>query len=81
MALTAVDMQMALTEAAAQHLSHTNQDVDFAVDIYVTMMLGGLDALGQAHGKPSLKSKEKTVKTAATTKTAPSGKTRRFVTP
>lgn len=80
-ALTAVDMQMALTEAAAQHLSHTSQDVDFAVDIYVTMMLGGLDALEQAHGKPLLKSKDKAVKTAATPKTAPSGKARRLVTP
>nr|WP_295777104.1 TetR/AcrR family transcriptional regulator [Rhodoferax sp.] len=80
-ALTAVDMQMALTEAAAQHLSHTDQDVDFAVGIYVTMMLGGLDALGQAHGKPSLRSKEKTVKAAAAPKTAGSVKARRPVTP
>jgi AcrR family transcriptional regulator len=79
-ALTAVDMQMALTEAAAQHLSHTNQDVDFAVDVYVTMMLGGLDALGQAHGKTSLKSKDKAVRAAVAPKTAPSGKARRVVT-
>ena len=47
-ALTAVDMQMALTEAAAQHLSHTDHDVEFEVEIYVTMMIGGLEALGKS---------------------------------
>lgn len=69
-ASTAVDMQMALTEAAAQHLSRSDTDVDFAVDMYVTMMLGGLAALGQAHGKPTAKTKEKAIKAAVPLKTA-----------
>ncbi len=50
-ALSAVDMQMAMTEAAAQHLSQSHDDVDFATDICVTLLLGGLDALAKAHGK------------------------------
>jgi TetR/AcrR family transcriptional regulator, fatty acid biosynthesis regulator len=50
-ALSAVDMQMAMTEAAAQHLSHSHDDVDFATDICVTLLLGGLDALAKAHAK------------------------------
>ena len=48
-ALSAVDMQMAMTEAAAQHLSNSHNDVDFATDICVTLLLGGLDALAKRH--------------------------------
>lgn len=48
-ALSAVDMQMAMTEAAAQHLSNSHNDVDFATDICVTLLLGGLDALARRH--------------------------------
>jgi AcrR family transcriptional regulator len=47
-ALTAVDMQMVLTEATARHLSRTNHDIESAVEIYVTMMIGGLEALGKS---------------------------------
>jgi hypothetical protein len=39
-----------LGRAAAQHLSCSHHEVDFATDICVTMMLGGLGALGKAHG-------------------------------
>ncbi len=48
-ALPAVDMQMAMTEAAAQHLAQSHDDVDFATEICVTLLLGGLDALGRRH--------------------------------
>ena len=50
-AMPAVDMQMAMTEAAAQHLSHSHDDVDFATDLCVTLLLGGLDALARKHAK------------------------------
>ena len=50
-ALSAVDMSMAMTEAAAQHLSQSHDDVDFATDICVTLLLGGLDALAKRHAK------------------------------
>ena len=50
-ALPAVDMQMAMTEAAAQHLSQSHDDVDFATEICVTLLLGGLDALAKRHAK------------------------------
>jgi hypothetical protein len=50
-ALPAVDMQMAMTEAAAQHLQQSHDDVDFATDICVTLLLGGLDALARKHAK------------------------------
>jgi TetR/AcrR family transcriptional regulator, fatty acid biosynthesis regulator len=50
-ALSAVDMQMAMTEAAAQHLSQSHDDVDFATDICVTLLLGGLEALSRRHAK------------------------------
>jgi TetR/AcrR family transcriptional regulator, fatty acid biosynthesis regulator len=48
-ALSAVDMQMAMTEAAAQHLPRSHGDVDFATNICVTLLLGGLEALALAH--------------------------------
>ncbi len=50
-ALPAVDMQMAMTEAAAQHLSQSHDDVDFATELCVTLLLGGLDALARQHTK------------------------------
>ena len=49
-ALSAVDMQMAMTEAAAQHLAKS-EDVDFATDLCVTLLLGGMDALSRKHAK------------------------------
>jgi TetR/AcrR family transcriptional regulator, fatty acid biosynthesis regulator len=52
-ALSAVDMQMAMTEAAAQHLARTHGDVATATDLCVTLLLGGLEALAKAHGKGS----------------------------
>jgi TetR/AcrR family transcriptional regulator, fatty acid biosynthesis regulator len=54
-ALSAVDMQMAMTEAAAQHLANSHNDVDFATDICVTLLLGGLDALAGTHGRGVVK--------------------------
>ena len=50
-ALPAVDMQMAMTEAAAQHLAQSHDDVDFATEICVTLLLGGLDALKRRHAQ------------------------------
>ena len=50
-AMPAVDMQMAMTEAAAQHLAQSHNDVDFATDICVTLLFGGLDALRRQHVK------------------------------
>lgn len=47
-ALPAVEMQMAMTEAAALSKS---DDVDFATDLCVTLLLGGLDALARKHAK------------------------------
>ncbi|TDP61299.1 TetR/AcrR family transcriptional regulator [Roseateles toxinivorans] len=51
-ATSAVDMQMAMTEAAAQHLSNSHNDVDFATNICVTLLLGGAEALAREHAKP-----------------------------
>lgn len=48
-ATSAVDMGMAMTEAAAQHLPSSNNDVDFATNICVTLLIGGLDALALEH--------------------------------
>jgi TetR/AcrR family transcriptional regulator, fatty acid biosynthesis regulator len=50
-AIAAVDMQMAMTETAAQHLSNTNNDVDLATDICVHLLLGGMEALAKAYQK------------------------------
>jgi AcrR family transcriptional regulator len=50
-AIAAVDMQMAMTETAAQHLSNTNNNVDLATDICVHLLLGGLDSLAKAYQK------------------------------
>ncbi len=52
-AIAAVDMQMAMTETAAQHLSTANNDVDLATDICVNLLLGGLDRLARAYRKKS----------------------------
>lgn len=50
-AIAAVDMQMAMTETAAQHLSKARIDVDFMTDICVNLLLGGLDALARAYAE------------------------------
>jgi TetR/AcrR family transcriptional regulator, fatty acid biosynthesis regulator len=50
-AIAAVDMQMAMTETAAQHLSNTNNDVDLATDICVHLLLGGMASLAAAYRK------------------------------
>lgn len=48
-ATSAVDMGMAMTEAAAQHLPSSRNDVDFATDICVSLLIGGLEALAREH--------------------------------
>ncbi|MBL0088974.1 MAG: TetR/AcrR family transcriptional regulator [Ideonella sp.] len=48
-ATSAVDMGMAMTEAAAQHLPSSHNDVDFATNICVTLLIGGLEALALEH--------------------------------
>ena len=50
-ATAAVDMQMALTETAAQHLYHTQGDVDLATDIAVHLLLGGMESLSRTYRK------------------------------
>lgn len=50
-AIAAVDMQMAMTETAAQHLSNTNNDVDLATDICVHLLLGGMASLAAGYSK------------------------------
>jgi len=50
-AIAAVDMQMALTERAAQHLHNTNNDVELATDICVHLLLGGMESLSRAYRK------------------------------
>ncbi len=52
-AAAAVDMQMSMTETAAQHLSNTHNDVDLATDICVQLMLGGLEKLSRKYRKVS----------------------------
>ena len=54
-ATAAVDMGMAMTEAAAQQLAGTDKDVDFVTNVCVTLLLGGMDALAREHGKPPKK--------------------------
>ncbi len=48
-AIAAVDMQMAMTETAAQHLSKSNNSIEVATDICVRLMIGGLEALATAY--------------------------------
>ena len=50
-ATAAVDMQMALTETAAQHLYNTHNDVELATDICVHLLLGGMESLSRAYRK------------------------------
>ena len=54
-ATSAVDMGMAMTEAAAQHLPASHNDVDFATNICVSLLLGGLEALALEHARPAPK--------------------------
>jgi AcrR family transcriptional regulator len=50
-ATAAVDMQMALTETAAQHLYNTDNDAELAADICVHLLLGGMESLSRAYRK------------------------------
>ncbi|MFN7723726.1 MAG: hypothetical protein ACK5QH_01510, partial [Rubrivivax sp.] len=50
-ATSAVDMGMAMTEAAAQHLPSSRNDVDFASNICVSLLIGGLEALALEHAR------------------------------
>jgi len=52
-ATSAVDMGMAMTEAAAQHLPSSHNDVDFATNICVSLLIGGLEALALEHARPA----------------------------
>jgi AcrR family transcriptional regulator len=61
-ALSAVNMQMAMTEAAAQQLQRSDADVDFATDICVTLLLGGLDKLSRQHARKAAAGKVATTK-------------------
>jgi TetR/AcrR family transcriptional regulator, fatty acid biosynthesis regulator len=72
-ALPAVDMQMAMTEAAAQHLAKAHNDVDFATELCVTLLLGGLDALARQHARAAAKA-ARAVKAAKATKASKSAK-------
>lgn len=66
-ALSAVDMQMAMTEAAAQHLQRSRDDVDFATEVCVTLLLGGMDALSRKHAKAAAKAAKAAGRAAAAT--------------
>ncbi|MES3023030.1 MAG: TetR/AcrR family transcriptional regulator [Pseudomonadota bacterium] len=48
-AIAAVDMQMSMTETAAQHNFNSRNDIDLATDICVRLLLGGLEALAMAY--------------------------------
>jgi AcrR family transcriptional regulator len=48
-AIAAVGMQMAMTEAAAQRLSDAGNSIDLATDTCVHLLLGGLARLSEAH--------------------------------
>lgn len=50
-ATAAIDMQMALTETAAQHLYNTQNDIELATDICVHLLLGGMESLSRAYRK------------------------------
>lgn len=52
-ATSAVDMGMAMTEAAAQHLPSSHNDVDFATNICVSLLIGGLETLAREHARPA----------------------------
>jgi AcrR family transcriptional regulator len=66
-ATSAVDMGMAMTEAAAQHLPSSHDDVDFATNICVTLLMGGLGALALEHAKavPTPPARKKAVRRAS----------------
>jgi len=73
-AMPAVDMQMAMTEAAAQHLSQSHDDVDFATDLCVTLLLGGLDALARKHVKSEAAKAAKAARAARAAKATSAAK-------
>jgi AcrR family transcriptional regulator len=52
-ATSAVDMGMVMTEAAAQQRPSSRNDVDFATNICVSLLIGGLEALALEHAKPA----------------------------
>jgi TetR/AcrR family transcriptional regulator, fatty acid biosynthesis regulator len=62
-ALSAVDMGMALTEAAAQHLAQSNDDVEVTTEICVTLLLGGMAALAQRYAPAAVVPARKTART------------------
>ena len=64
-ALSAVNMQMAMTEAAAQQLQRSDADVEFATDICVTLLLGGLDKLSRQHARRAAAAKVALTKAAS----------------
>ena len=58
-AISAVDMGMAMTEAAAQHLPSSHNDVDFATHICVSLLMGGLQSLAREHARAAPKKARK----------------------
>jgi AcrR family transcriptional regulator len=61
-AIAAVQMQMAMTETAAQHITNSPGQIDLATDICVRLLLGGLDALAQQYqDAPAAPAKSKAV--------------------
>lgn len=57
-ALSAVNMQMAMTEAAAQQPQRSDADVDEATEICVTLLLGGLERLSRQHARKTPAARE-----------------------
>lgn len=57
---SAVDMQMAMTEAAAQHLFRSHNDVELATTTCVTLLVGGLEGLARSYRKTDASTSRRT---------------------
>jgi TetR/AcrR family transcriptional regulator, fatty acid biosynthesis regulator len=64
-AVATVEMQMAMTEAAAQRVSNARDTVESATDVCVQLLIGGIEALVKATRAQAKKSQGKQAKEAA----------------
>lgn len=70
-AIAAVDMQMAMTDSAAQHLHSSGNNIELATDICVRLLLGGLDALALVYQEQLAPAKKPAIEKAAPAQPAP----------
>lgn len=73
-AIAAIDLQMAMTDTAAQHLCSLDNNIELVTDICVKLHLGGLEALARSYQERPVRAKKPAVKKVAPAKPAPPAK-------